>query len=140
MPTFNNVRFITKDHEAALCSSGVAIQDNTLYFSAIDATNEFGSIPDRDNLESQIQRVYEKIRFALKRLYTDFGAVMDETIYVKDVAEFNKLREIRHSIYEGYAPPALTVLGVNELEHPDSLIQVKIVARRPDYTAIDLYR
>ena len=106
----------------------------------MDATDEVGSISEKDSLQSQMDRVYEKIRFALKRLYTNFEAVMDETVYVKDVAGFNKLRGMRHSIYEGCAPPALTVLGVNELEHPDSLIQVKIVAKRPEYTAADLYK
>lgn len=90
--------FVTDDFSQAMKVGDL------LYLSGITARNEKGEILEKD-FEAQTVRIFKNIESILK----EAGAVLDDvikfTVYLKDINNLGKFRELRNQFFSAPRPP-----------------------------------
>ncbi|WP_308752816.1 RidA family protein [uncultured Anaerotruncus sp.] len=110
--------FITEDFSQAMRVGDV------LYLSGITARNEKGEILEKD-FEAQTVRIFKNIENILK----EAGAVLDDvikfTVYLKDINNLGKFRELRNQYFSAPRPPS-TAVEVTGLV-PGAIVEVEVI-------------
>lgn len=110
--------FITEDFSQAMRVGDV------LYLSGITARNEKGEILEKD-FEAQTIRIFKNIENILK----EAGAVLDDvikfTVYLKDINNLGKFRELRNQYFSAPRPPS-TAVEVTGLV-PGAIVEVEVI-------------
>lgn len=82
------------------------------------------------DMEKQIETVYADIDATLKAHGLDAADIVKETIYTRDIAGLAAANAQRLDYYKYVTPPASTWVQVEQLVHPDLLLEVEITAFR----------
>jgi reactive intermediate/imine deaminase len=84
-----------------------------------------------EGLEAQTIQTLENVRGALAAAGATFSDVMKLTIYMTNIADRPKIREIRERYFPGERP-AVTTIGVAALYAPESVIEIDAIAILPE--------
>ena len=107
--------FVTDDFSQAMKVGDL------LYLSGITARNEKGEILEKD-FEA---RIFKNIESILK----EAGAVLDDvikfTVYLKDINNLGKFRELRNQFFSAPRPPS-TAVEVTGLV-PGAIVEVEVI-------------
>ena len=90
-----------------------------------------GNLVGKGDFEKQVEQVYLNI----KNIVTDAGGTMDHivktSIFLLDVSQIQKFREIRNKFINTKNPPASTLVQVSKLFRDDILIEIEATAIIP---------
>lgn len=127
-----DVVLTTKNAPAALGPYSQAIRSGgTLYLSGqlpIDPAT--GNLPDEKSIESQTRRSLDNIKSILAADGLDMSDIVQATIYLTDLNDFEKMNEA-YSSYFSAAYPARVTVEVRRLPKGAS-IEIASVAKRHD--------
>ena len=100
---------------------------NTIYIAGQTATDEEGNIIGGGDIVAQTDRTYENIKRVLEAAGASITDIVMLRIYCKDLDGFAKTGEARKK-YFGQHFPATTVIQIDGLFFPDTLIEVEAIA------------
>jgi enamine deaminase RidA (YjgF/YER057c/UK114 family) len=100
-----------------------------LFTCGLVGAREDGTI--EQGVEAQARRIFENIRTLLAGAGMDMSHVVKIITYLVDVADQPAYAKARDP-YLGDARPAMTLVGVSQLAHPDLRIEVEVIAARHD--------
>jgi len=100
-----------------------------LFTCGLVGAREDGAI--EHGVEAQAKRIFENVRILLSEAGMDMSHVVKIITYLVDVADQPAYAKARDP-YLGDARPAMTLLGVSQLAHPDLRIEVEVIAARHD--------
>ena len=73
----------------------------------------------------QINRIYDQLEEILRRNDATLAHVVNEMIFVTDIAKLIEGNAARMARYAAYAPPASTAVQVSGLFLPEAMIEVQ---------------
>lgn len=100
--------------------------DNTIAGAEAD---EFGTT--HLDIREQTHAVIENIRDILRSAGSDLQDVAEVTTYLVNMNDFAGYNEV-YGEYFGYDGPARTTVAVHQLPHPHLLIEICVVAYKPE--------
>ncbi len=103
---------------------------DTVYVSGQTAFLPEGGIAGVGDMEAQMRQAYVGIAKLLQAYGGDMSNVVDETLYVTDVAAAATVaRVVRGEAYGEVFDVASSLIGVQALGAPDLMIEIKCTAR-----------
>lgn len=106
------------------------LDDGKLYVSGAVGTDDNWNIVGKGDVAAQTQRAFENIERVLKAGGCSLRDVIKMNMYLVSAADYKPMNEVRKRVFS--APyPASTVVIVKELVLPDLLVEVEVIARRP---------
>ena len=103
---------------------------DTIYVSGQTALGEGGRIVGEGDMRAQMRQAYANIARALQSCGADMGSVVDETLYVTDMAAASAVAaEVRREAYGGAPEVASTLVQVAALGAPALLVEIRCIAR-----------
>ena len=100
--------------------------DNTIAGAEVD---EFGSA--HLDIRMQTKAVIENIRDILRRAGAELKDVVEVTTYLVNMNDFAGYNAA-YGEYFGYDGPARTTVAVHQLPHPHLLIEIRVMAYKPE--------
>jgi 2-aminomuconate deaminase len=86
------------------------------------------------DIRTQTRAVFENVRDILASAGAVLADVVEVSSYLVSMADFAGYNEV-YSEFFGYEGPARTTVAVAQLPHPQLLIEIKVVAYRPQALA-----
>ncbi len=103
---------------------------DTVYVSGQTAFLPEGGIAGVGDMQAQMRQAYVGIAQLLKAYGADMSNVVDETLYVTDMAAAASVaRKVRGEAYGEVFEVASSLIGVQALGAPDLMIEIKCTAR-----------
>jgi len=99
---------------------------DTIYVMGLVGYNDDMTIPP--DMETQMRNTYAAIEKALKHFGATLKDVVEQTVFVTDMAAAQAVRHVRNEVFGGPLPVGATV-GVTELGAPGASIEIKVTAR-----------
>ena len=103
---------------------------DTVYVSGQTAFLPEGGIVGVGDMEAQMRQSYVGVAQLLQAYGADMSNVVDETLYVTDMAAAASVaRKVRGEAYGEVFEVASSLIGVQALGAPDLMIEIKCTAR-----------
>ncbi|MDH4984220.1 RidA family protein [Aminobacter anthyllidis] len=110
-----------------------------LFLSGVSARQKDGTIAGvirqsgeaNYDVAAQLRAIIANITESLQSVGGTLADLVDVTIFVTDMAYYPAMNG-EYNKWFGPDGPARTTVGVSQLPHPDMVIELKVVARRPD--------
>lgn len=99
-----------------------------LFISGQLAYNSKRELVGKGDVRAQTTQVLENIKAALAAAGADFSHVVRVTVFIKDMAHFRDIHDVRLQYFKADALPASTMVAVSGFVHPDALIEIDAVA------------
>jgi 2-aminomuconate deaminase len=99
--------------------------DNTIAGAEVDAMGT-----THLDIHAQTRAVIENIRDILQSADAELNDVVEVTTYLVNMNDFGGYNEV-YGEYFGFDGPARTTVAVHQLPHPHLLIEIRVVAYRP---------
>lgn len=110
-------------------SNAVKIDGGPLLFiSGQLAYNEKRELVGKGDVRAQTRQVLENIKAALAAAGADYSHVVRVTVFIKDMAHFRDIHDVRLQYFKAGALPASTMVQVSGFVHPDALIEIDAIA------------
>jgi 2-iminobutanoate/2-iminopropanoate deaminase len=104
-----------------------AVQEgDTIYVKGCTGRNDDRSTPP--DMETQMRNTYRTIERILQRFGASMSDVVEQTVFITDIAAGQAARHVRTEVY-GEELPASATVGVTELGAPGLMIEIKVTAR-----------
>jgi 2-aminomuconate deaminase len=100
--------------------------DNTIVGAEVD---EFGTT--RLDIRAQTRAVIENVRDILRTMGADLGDIVEVTSYLLNMNDFAGYNEVYGEFFN-YAGPARTTVAVHQLPHPHLLVEIRVLAYKPE--------
>ncbi|MGD0567392.1 MAG: RidA family protein [Candidatus Sulfotelmatobacter sp.] len=100
--------------------------DNTIAGAEVD---EFGTT--RLDIRTQTRAVIENVRDILRTVDADLGDIVEVTSYLLNMNDFAGYNEVYGEFFN-YDGPARTTVAVHQLPHPHLLVEIRVVAYKPE--------
>lgn len=100
---------------------------NTVWVSGQLGHNEKGELAE--GMDAQMMQSYANIKQLLSRFEMSMDHVVEEVIYVTDMASgFEARKKIKNDFYPDPLSIASSIIGVSELALPGQFVEIKIIA------------
>jgi 2-iminobutanoate/2-iminopropanoate deaminase len=104
----------------------------TIYVSGQSASTDEGAVGEAGDMAQQMERAYAKIARALSMFGATMNDIVEETLFVTDMAAATAVAGIvRRQVFGDSFAVASTLCGINALGAPGLLVEIKCVARLP---------
>ncbi len=100
---------------------------NTIYVAGQVSFDEEGKLVGKGDVVSQTDRAYENLKRVLEAAGASISDIVVLHIYTMDLEGFSKTAEIRRKYFDKHFPTT-TVLVVQGLDEPGTLIEVEAIA------------
>jgi 2-aminomuconate deaminase len=100
--------------------------DNTIAGAEVD---EFGTT--RLDIRAQTRAVIENLRDILRTVGADLRDIVEVTSYLLSMNDFAGYNEVYGEFFD-YDGPARTTVAVHQLPHPHLLVEIRVVAYKPE--------
>lgn len=104
-----------------------ATAGRTVYVSGQISVDPDGRVVGDGDFERQTRQVFDNLELALRAADAGLNHVVKITVFVTDVGQIQKFREIRAGVFTG-PPPASTLVQVVQLARPEWLIEIEAIA------------
>jgi reactive intermediate/imine deaminase len=104
-----------------------ATRGRTIYVSGQVALDRAGRLVGEGDLERQARQVFENLELALRAADAGLNHVVKITVFMTDVSQIQKFREVRGRFFPA-ALPASTLVQVVQLARPEWLIEIEAIA------------
>ena len=102
-----------------------------VFVSGCVATDDQGRIVGGRDVVAQARQVHENIKRCLAAAGATFADVCKVTVFVKDVADREKINTVRKE-YFGPSRPASTLVEISEFAREGVLLEIEATAVLPD--------
>ncbi len=102
-----------------------------IYLSGQVAEDLNGNVVGRDDISAQTHQVFSNIGAAMEAAGGSLDNLVKLTVYLKDISQIRKFREIRDRYVNTDNPPVSTTVQV-VLDAPEWLIEVEAMAIIPN--------
>ncbi len=110
-------------------SNGVKVTGGELLFvSGQLAKDENSELVGKGDVAAQTRQVLENIKKVLDQAGATFADVVRVTVFIKDMAHFREIHDVRLQYFAEDALPASTMVEVTGFVDPDALIEIDAVA------------
>jgi reactive intermediate/imine deaminase len=99
----------------------------TLYISGQVAFAPDGKIVGEGDLAAQAQQVFENLKLALAAGNATLDNVVKITVFMTDVSQLQKFRDVRNRYFTN-GVPASTLVQITQLVRPELLIEIEAIA------------
>jgi reactive intermediate/imine deaminase len=99
---------------------------NLVFVSGVAPLNEQRKLVGGDDVVGQTRQVFENLNRILLSVHAGFDDILKITVYLTDIADRTKINSLRQQ-YFGFARPASTLIGVNELAIPGMKVEIEAV-------------
>jgi reactive intermediate/imine deaminase len=110
-------------------SQVVAVSGGTTVYVAgqvpLDANNQ---LVGEGDFVAQVRQVFENVRLALEAVGLTFNHVVKMQFFVTEIANLQKVREVRDEYINTECPPASTSVEVAALFRPDVMFEMDAIA------------
>ncbi len=106
------------------------LDDGKLYVSGAVGTDDNWNIVGKGDVAAQTQRAFDNIARVLKAGGCSLRDVIKMNMYLVSAADYKPMNEVRKRVFSP-PYPASTVVVVKELVLPDLLVEVEVIAKRP---------
>lgn len=103
-----------------------------VYISGQVALDPSGNIIGKDDFRAQTQQVFENIKSALQSSGASFKDVVKLTIFLTDISQLQKFREVRDLYVNTENPPASSLIEVRKLFRDELMIEIEAIAVLPE--------
>jgi 2-aminomuconate deaminase len=100
--------------------------DDTIAGAEVD---ELGTT--RLDIRAQTRAVIENVRDILRTVDADLGDIVEVTSYLLNMNDFAGYNEVYGEFFN-YDGPARTTVAVHQLPHPHLLVEIRVVAYKPE--------
>jgi len=100
---------------------------STVHVSGTTATNESGEIVGADDPYKQTVQTISNVAAALEKAGATLGDVVRTRVYVTDISQWEAVGRAHGEVF-GEIRPAMTMVEVKALVHPDMLVEVEAEA------------
>jgi 2-aminomuconate deaminase len=100
--------------------------DNTIAGAEVD---EFGTT--RLDIQAQTRAVIENVRDILRTAGAELGDIVEVTSYLVNMNDFAGYNDVYGEFFN-YDGPARTTVAVHQLPHPLLLVEIRVVAYKPE--------
>jgi len=87
------------------------------------------------DIEAQTQAVLTNIGVILARAGASLADVVDCTVFLVDMADYAGFNRSYNTFFDAQTGPARTTVAVHQLPHPNLLVELKVIAHRPQSPA-----
>jgi enamine deaminase RidA (YjgF/YER057c/UK114 family) len=102
--------------------------NRTLYTAGIVSVDGDGNLLYPDDMEKQINQVFDNMEILLKQSNFQLSDVVRFTYYTTDVQAFTKAGHILGKrLGKSNCKPATSLIGVNSLFHPNCVIEIEAI-------------
>ena len=108
--------------------SGTSSRRNDNTFAGVEV-DEMGTT--NLDIRAQTRAVIENIRDILASVNAGLEDIVDVTSFLVNMNDFGGYNEVYGEFF-GYDGPTRTTVAVHQLPHPHLLIEIKVIARKPD--------
>jgi len=84
------------------------------------------------DITEQTRGVLENIERILALAGADRSHLVDLTVYLKDMKYYDEYNKVYNTFFEAATGPTRATIGVNQMVHPNVLIEIKAVAVAPE--------
>lgn len=113
-------------------SRGVSVDlgnADLIFISGMASTDDRGDVAHVGDVRGQTRRVFERMRSLLGTEGASLSDVVKLTIFLKDIADYPAMNEVR-SEYFASDPPASSAVQATMI-HPEFLVEIEAIAIRP---------
>jgi enamine deaminase RidA (YjgF/YER057c/UK114 family) len=104
--------------------------EETIYISGQTAFSPEGRIEGEGDMAAQMRQAYANIGALLARYDAGFENVVEEVLYVTDIAAAGAVaHSVRSEVFAGRFEVASSLIGVQALGAPQLLIEIRCTAR-----------
>ena len=105
----------------------------TIYIGGQDAVDASGAIVGKGDIRFQVEQVFKNLQVALKASGAELEHIIKWNIYIVQGQPLRPAFEVSRQIWgSGPNPPAITVMFVGGLAHPDFLVEMDAIAVVPE--------
>jgi len=83
------------------------------------------------DIREQTRAVLENIRDILATVNADLSDIVDVTTFLVNMNDFSGYNEVYGEFFD-YNGPTRTTVAVHQLPHPHLLIEIKVIAKKPN--------
>lgn len=106
-------------------------QDETVWLSGQLGHDKHGVVAG--DMETQMRQAYANIQKLLTDFSMDMGDVVEEVVFVLNInAAYAARGKVGREVYPNPIQVTSTLIGIAELGLPDALVEIKIVAKKPN--------
>jgi 2-aminomuconate deaminase len=84
------------------------------------------------SIAEQAEAVFENIERILKEAGAGLKDLVDMTVFLVDMQDYQGFNEVYNRHIEAETAPARTTVAVHQLPHPNLLVELKVVAKTAD--------
>lgn len=111
---------------------GVSVADARLiYVSGMLARDVTGRIVGAGDIRAQTEQCLRNIQAVLQTDGADLGDVVKVTVFIRNMADFKAIHEVRARYFTGEWRPASTMVEISRFTEDDALIEIEAVAAVP---------
>ena len=131
MASEDQVQYYNEPVERSLGFAAIVRAGDTLHLAGILAADEQMQIIAPGDMAGQIARIYDVMEETLGKCGATLEHVVNEVMYVTDMAALAEGAPVRVARYAKYAPPAATAVQVSGLFVPEAMIEIHATAHLP---------
>jgi enamine deaminase RidA (YjgF/YER057c/UK114 family) len=128
----DQVQYYNEPVERSLGFAAIVRAGPTLHLAGILAADEQMQIVAPGDMAGQIARIYDVMEATLAKCGATLEHVVNEMMYVTDMAALAAGAPVRVARYAKCAPPAATVVQIGGLFVPEALIEIHATAHLPE--------
>lgn len=131
--TRRNISTGKRSETANAHSAGVRARGEFLFTSGITPRDDAGALVGVGDMTAQIRQTLSNIRDVLSAAGSDFDQVVKYTVFVTDIEAYMAARRDDDTGLDAAmtAAPALTLVEVSRLAHPDMMIEIEATVLLP---------
>lgn len=99
----------------------------TLYVSGQIALDREGKVVGEGDLTAQTKQVFENLELALAAGHATLDNVVKITVFMTDVSQLQKFRDVRDRYFTS-GVPASTLVQIAQLARPELMIEIEAIA------------
>jgi 2-iminobutanoate/2-iminopropanoate deaminase len=110
-------------------SHGIKVVEpkSLVFLSGLTSRDADGKVVGKGDIKLQTRTVLENMRSALAETGASMDDIVQMTLYIKDMTEFDQIHEVRAEFFNK-PYPACAMLEVSRMVNTDSLIEIEAVA------------
>ena len=102
-----------------------------LFISGLVAWDQEGKVVGKGDVVAQAEKIFDSMGQILAYGGGGFANVLTVTVFLKNIADREKINPVRERIF-GDIRPASTLVEISKLVYPDLLIEINAIAGIPE--------
>ena len=102
-----------------------------LFISGMVAWDQDGNVVGRGDVVAQTETIFNSMGQILAQCGCSFADVLTVTVFLKNIADQEKINPVRESVF-GDTRPASTLVEISKLVYPDLLIEINAITGIPE--------